>query len=30
VKLFADLRTLHLVVDVEYGDGGGRLQVLNR
>jgi hypothetical protein len=30
VKLFADLRTLHLVVDVEYGEGGGRLQVLNR
>ncbi|MBV8881856.1 MAG: hypothetical protein JO332_17995, partial [Planctomycetaceae bacterium] len=29
-KLFADLRTLKLVVDVEYGDGGGRLQVLNR
>ena len=29
-KLFGDLRTLKLVVDVEYGDGGGRLQVLNR
>jgi hypothetical protein len=29
-KLFADLRTLKLVVDVEYGEGGGRLQILNR
>lgn len=29
-KLFADLRLLKLVVDVEYGEGGGRLQVLNR
>jgi len=29
-KLFADLRTLKLVVDVEYGEGGGRLHVLNR
>lgn len=29
-KLFQDLKTLHLVVDVEYGEGGGRLQVLNR
>lgn len=29
-KLFTDLRTLKLVVDVEYGEGGGRLQVLNR
>ena len=29
-KLFADLRSLKLVVDVEYGDGGGRLQVTNR
>jgi hypothetical protein len=29
-KLFADLRTLKLVVDVEYGDGGGRLQIVNR
>jgi hypothetical protein len=29
-KFFADLRSLKLVVDVEYGEGGGRLQVLNR
>ena len=29
-KLLADLRTLKLVLDVEYGEGGGRLQVLNR
>ncbi|HZE98652.1 MAG TPA: hypothetical protein VE981_16615 [Planctomycetota bacterium] len=29
-KLFGDLKTLKLVVDVEYGEGGGRLQVLNR
>jgi len=29
-KLLSDLRTLKLVLDVEYGDGGGRLQVLNR
>lgn len=29
-KLLADLRTLKLVVDVEYLEGGGRLQVLNR
>jgi len=29
-KLFGDLRTLKLVVDVESGEGGGRLQVLNR
>jgi hypothetical protein len=29
-RLFADLKTLHLVVEVEYGEGGGRLQVLNR
>jgi hypothetical protein len=30
IRLFADLRTLKLVVDVEYGEGGGRLQILNR
>ena len=29
-RLFADLRKLKLVVDVEYGDGGGRLQILNK
>jgi hypothetical protein len=29
-KLFSDLRSLKLAVDVEYGEGGGRLQVLNR
>lgn len=29
-KLLADLRTLKLVLDVEYLEGGGRLQVLNR
>ncbi|HLY75951.1 MAG TPA: hypothetical protein VKU80_17660 [Planctomycetota bacterium] len=29
-RLFADLRTLKFVVDVEYGEGGGRLQVLNK
>jgi hypothetical protein len=29
-KFLADLKTLKLVLDVEYGEGGGRLQVLNR
>ena len=29
-RLFADLRKLKLVVDVEYGEGGGRLQILNK
>jgi len=29
-KFFADLQTLKLVLDVEYAEGGGRLQVLNR
>ena len=29
-KLLADLRTLKLLLDVEYLEGGGRLQVLNR
>lgn len=29
-RFFEDLRKLKLVLEVEYGDGGGRLQVLNR